>query len=77
MSLWYLFRLFVPSRKLHVQSSVIALPGLVVLGVTELDNGAMVYFDVFRPTGEPWTAHDCRSLVADHHVAWQDSFLEP
>jgi hypothetical protein len=34
----------------HVQTSVIALPGLVVLGVTERDNGAV---DVFCPNGEP------------------------
>jgi regulator of sirC expression with transglutaminase-like and TPR domain len=74
LALVLLFRCIL--QKIYVETSVIALPGLVVLGVTER-NGAVFYFDVFRPDGEPWTAHDCRSFVADQDVAWQDSLLEP
>jgi Transglutaminase-like superfamily/F-box-like len=61
-------------QKVNVEASVIGLPGHVLLGVTER-TGRVFYFDVFRPTGEPLTAQDCRSFVAD--VAWEDSFLEP
>jgi regulator of sirC expression with transglutaminase-like and TPR domain len=61
-------------QKVNVEASVIGLPGHVLLGVTER-TGRVFYFDVFRPTGEPLTAQDCRSFVAD--LAWQDSYLEP
>jgi Transglutaminase-like superfamily/F-box-like len=61
-------------QKVNVEASVIGLPGHVLLGVAERA-GRVYYFDVFRPTGEPLTAQDCRSFVRD--LAWQDSFLEP